>query len=289
MEFCFKRSDRSVEGAARRVAQELASDALATLKSDDIPLDIAVHEARKTVKKIRAVLRLVRGDMKSAGQDMGLLRHAAAAVSPLRAAAVRLATLDRLAATLPDGPDGLEPLRRPLEAADRAARDPKALARALSGYSAHIRDIRRRSTGWTLAHKGFGAIEPGIRQTWDRARAALATARDPAEIEALHELRKRIKDHWYQARLLVRMNPAGLTPHAERIGALGEALGSIHDIDDLLSCLGAEAPADRLVSAARDQRADLYARALPEAEAILGTNTDDLAAGWRAAWKAWRA
>lgn len=289
MDFCFKRSDKSVEAAARRVTQELVSDALAQLKSDDISLDTAIHEARKTVKKVRAVLRLVRGDMKSPHHDMALLRRAAMAVSSLRTSAVQLATFDRLAASRDGLAEACAPLRAALEQDDRAVRDPVALARALSDYSANIRELRRRSTGWSLAHKGFRAIEPGIRRSWDAARAALAQARDPAEVEALHELRKRIKDHWYQARLLVRMTPATLEPHAGRVGALGELLGVIHDIDDLLAHLPREIAAADLTAAAAAMRSGLCAEALNEAEDILRTSADDLVGEWRAAWKAWRA
>ena len=65
-----------------------------------------------------------------------------------------------------------------------------------------LRRAAKRVKTWPLRVDGFAAIDPGLEETFRAGRKALAQVRKDARAENLHELRKRVKDHWYHLRLL---------------------------------------------------------------------------------------
>src|SRR6185436_13941367 len=95
MPFCFKKKE-SVAKAVRRLGCERVESALKCLK--DCEHAEAIHGARKDIKRVRAVLRLVRTEIskKEYGRVIGLLREAANHLAPTRDAYVRVRTLKNL-------------------------------------------------------------------------------------------------------------------------------------------------------------------------------------------------
>jgi len=64
----------------------------------------------------------------------------------------------------------------------------------------------------------------GLRRTLRRGRKALHGGKTRKATD-FHELRKRVKDHWYHARLV-----APFQSHAERVEHLSRVLGHQHDL-----------------------------------------------------------
>ncbi len=95
MAFCFKRKE-SVSKAVRRVGRERIESALDRLKN--WRRADAIHGVRKDIKKVRAVLRLVRARITKKAYDRltGLLRKAAKPLAPSRDASVKIKTLGDL-------------------------------------------------------------------------------------------------------------------------------------------------------------------------------------------------
>src|ERR1043166_1632395 len=95
MAFRFKRKE-SVRKAIRRLGRERVEDALECLK--DCRHGEAIHCARKDIKKIRAVLRLVRSriERKELCSLRQLLREPANRLGPARDAYVKVKTLSDL-------------------------------------------------------------------------------------------------------------------------------------------------------------------------------------------------
>lgn len=289
MPFTFDASDATAQAALRRVACDLCRSILSDLKSDDRPLDLVVHDARKTVKKLRALVRLVHGQIPHRGRQMRRLRAAAAAVAPLRDSETRLATFDRIAGLSGLAPEKLTGLRAPFAAAHAAAHEPAAIVRSVTAYTQFIRAFRNEAQDWTVPHKGAKTLAPGIERTWDRARTALVAARDPDHPEALHLLRKRVKDIWYQARLFGALDPEGFRPDLEDSATLTELLGEVNDLDTLVAALPAQDDAAEMVRLAERERARLAGRALEMADDLLAEPTEAVVARYRAAWKNRRA
>ena len=220
-------------GVRRIVSEQLdgAVEGLRTATGDD--RDRAVHDARKRLKKSRAVLRLVRDEVgsKTYERENQALREVGRSLSASRDAAVIVETVDRLGERVPLARRSLAPLRAVLEqrrreAAARALDEGGALATAAD----EIEEIRARVEGWRLRKDGFAALEDGLRRTYRRGSERFAEAREDPTDERMHEARRRVKDLWYHARILQPVWPGPMDELVEAADELGDRLGEDHDL-----------------------------------------------------------
>ncbi len=284
MPFAILPEDPSVEAALRRIAREEAEGALSQVRAAG---DLAprVHEMRKTVKKLRGLLRLVRPVFAEAGTENAVLRDAGRGLSDLRDAAVQLATVTRLSEGMPE--ERRARLLAPFRTA-HASQDAQAGAFLLPPFAAAMASLRDRSPGWALDVDGWDAVEPGLVATWSAARKAMKAARRKPSPDHLHEWRKRVKDHWYQARLLRPIWPRLMDPHIDAADELGEMLGQVNDLAVLRDRLDAAPLEEALRSEARDlanlREAELLARIRPLGRRLLAGPAEALSARWGAWW-----
>ena len=131
-------------------------------------------------------------------------------------------------ARAPAGSAGQAPALIPAAATDIShaaipARQGRLLAEVLDG-------MQRRIEAWHLADLGWRDLPGMFQRSYRRARKRFGSALAGGDDEALHESRKRLKDLWYQRRLLRRAwKPRrGLAPG--RLEALTEWLGEDHDL-----------------------------------------------------------
>jgi CHAD domain-containing protein len=183
----------------------------------------AVHSARKAVKKERSLLRLARGSIspKQRRRENRALRQAARRLSGVRDADVMIETAAQLSARFA----GQLPESTFREIADelertRDARDGSAAGSAVDGRAVQELDaVRRRVADWQLAQGGWGAIESGLLRAYRQGLEAFARARHEPSLEDLHTWRKRVKDLWYQERLLVPICGPAVRGQANRARA----------------------------------------------------------------------
>lgn len=255
---------RPLDDELRRVVDARLSDAHERLsRTDPERLLGDVHAVRRSLKEVRAALRLFRSGMPPAARaHLGPnLRRAAADLATLRDADVALTTYTDLSGPDPDRAD-LAALTRDLQAARADADEAVAAART---RLAAVRDTAQ-GCRWQLDTQ---VLHAGLRRTHRRARHLLGTLATPeARPELAHEWRKQVKDTWYQMRLLAPAWPDLFDTLAEEAHLIAELLGREHDLwvlEDRLGAAGQAAapsgacgalPADR---AAR--RAALRARA----------------------------
>ena len=95
---------------------------------------------------------------------------------------------------------------------------------------------------WSVDGDGFDVLEDGLRSSYARGRDASADLADHPDAEELHELRKRVKDHWYHVRLLREVWPPVMTAWAGEARCLSEQLGDDHDLSVLAGVLSGEGP-----------------------------------------------
>lgn len=190
-----------------------------------------VHEARKTLKKIRAGLRLLAD---AAHVDLArpneLCRDVGRLLSGLRDIDVCLLTLESLPQLPADQSgilaDRLKARRDEIHASLRAdpAEDAR-IAEDLAGVERALRDLVPAD----LTHGRLAAAVDMARQLGAERCRALQT--DDSE-EAFHSLRKAAKRELYQRRLLAEA--AGRPdPRLELLDALGEHLGRHQDLSVL--------------------------------------------------------
>jgi CHAD domain-containing protein len=218
---------------SRRCAREQLDDAATQLRGDgETDREAAIHEARKDLKKVRALLRLVRPALGDGpyGRENARLRDVARALSRARDADVLVDTADALAerhaGQLPAAAfDALSARLRSHAARVRAGAGPASddvLAR-LDGAVAGVGD-------WPLEGCDADALRAGALRAYRRGRRAMARAERDPSTEQLHEWRKRVKDLWYHARLLQEAWPRMLKAQAKEAHALADMLGDDHDL-----------------------------------------------------------
>jgi CHAD domain-containing protein len=241
-----------------------------------------VHEARKALKRLRALLRLVRDDLgeQTYERESALLRDAGARLARARDAEILLATLDGLIAAHPKrlgGRRGVQRLRTRLQRErDGAAELALADSATHTGVIDDLRALRVRVSTWELADPGgIEAIEPALERLYGqgrkRMRRAARTSGARASARRLHEWRKRVKDLRYAAEMLQREDGPDTRGRAKkstvgkrrkraqasaaqaryigklarRADDLGELLGAEHDLAVLAERVREEAKATR--------------------------------------------
>jgi CHAD domain-containing protein len=212
----------------RRAARGRIDHALDELrgKTDSTPEE-AVHEARKDMKKLRALLRLARGELgrETFARENACFRDAARELAGTRDSDVMLETLGAL--ELPAGVGG--ELRKAIgeELSRRASDDRKAAARAAVAV---LREARKRVDEWPLERDSFEALADSLERSYRRGRRALGAARDDPNAETLHEWRKRVKDLWYHHTLLRELWPPVMSAVGDEAHELSDRLGDDHDL-----------------------------------------------------------
>jgi len=248
MAYRLKNGEGAPEGLRRIAREELASAAAGLRQASARTRDDAIHDARKSIKKVRAILRLVRGELgRTYALENRRLRDVARGLSVYRDATVTIETIDHLR----DRPGGngaagrfarsLAAMRRELverrRNEQRAERMTAAMRRAADALAAAAARVSR----WRLVMDGPMALLPGLERAYRRGRAAMADARRRANPEYCHEWRKRVKDHWYHLRLLEDRWDAVARAREESLKDLETWLGEHHNLEVLSARLAAAA------------------------------------------------
>jgi CYTH domain-containing protein/CHAD domain-containing protein len=273
-------SDERVPEGLRRIVRARLDEAIGGLDAaGDDALDEAVHEARKSLKRVRAALRLARdelGDEVYRSENAGF-RDAGRRLSGPRDSQVVVETLgalcERCRGELPPG--GFTALRDALRQEHEAARKRlQADAGAVGDVVEALRAARARTASWPIERDDLDALAPGLRRIYRRGRKGLAASYEQSGDEALHELRKRAKDLWYASQILGPAAPKKTKKMAKRAHKLADLIGEDHDLAVLQQT--AERHHEHLSKAERDtlnelierRRAELQRRALSRAKRL---------------------
>jgi CHAD domain-containing protein len=254
----------------------------------------AVHEARKDVKKLRALLRLVGSGTSGRvrRRENEALRDVGRSLSGVRDADVMLATLADLEEGFPGDlpPEAAGALREQLEAHRRGMTLDGAESAALE-----LARIRDRVRTWTPRGDDVGVVRQGLERGYRRGRRALREARREPTAENLHEWRKRAKDHWYNLGILRDVWPPVMEPLADAAHQLSERLGEDHDLEVLLDFARSRAigldGADRVVAltaVVESRREGLRAEAFALGERLYAEKPRAFAGRVESLWHTWR-
>ncbi|MCW2988582.1 MAG: domain containing protein, partial [Solirubrobacterales bacterium] len=202
------KTDEGAVAGVRRIAAGRAENALERLRGiGEGELAAAIHGARKDLKKLRSVLRLVRKelDKKAFKAEKQRYRHAARLLSGSRDAEVKLETLLALCHRFDDLPRStasrwegmLETERDELAAAMRDESEGR-IARAIDTIEGGQEAIGQ----WPLRADSWALVRSGLAKSYRDGRRAMKRALADPAAENVHEWRKRAKDLWYQLRIL---------------------------------------------------------------------------------------
>jgi CHAD domain-containing protein len=229
------------DGIRRIVAEELG-DAIAGLREGaGAPAeerDTAIHEARKSLKKARSALRLVRTDLSSATRraETEAMRDAGRRLSGARDAQVMLDTLQGLTHRLPPPPpDEVRALQEMLTARrDELAARLEGDEGLLGDVAGELAAIRERVPTWRLRDETPASAVEGAAIIHERGREAMRAALRGGGDEDWHEWRKRVKDLWYAGRILEPIAGPQLSGLVQEADELSDVLGDHNDLAVLL-------------------------------------------------------
>ncbi len=189
-----------------------------------------IHSARKSIKKSRATLRLLRDGMsdRTYRRENAALRDFARPLSAIRDARVLLDTIERLekqygraaAESIPQA------FRQSLKKAQRQVAQPPNLRE----HSQSLAVIRKRIERARIAKEDWTVLGPSLQRVYAGGRKAMKQAlRTPAP-ECFHEWRKQVKYLWHQLQVLSPMWPGQIDELAKELHRLSDYLGDDHDL-----------------------------------------------------------
>jgi CHAD domain-containing protein len=254
----------------RRIADRQLEIAIAGLSGIGIgERDSAVHATRRRIKKVRALIRLVRPAVGHRGRAVNRrLRAVNRLLAPIADGRASIATLaqvaERYGHELP--PDVAVVIRATVLRRKSIADEKAALRSVLHTAAALLRAERDGVRDWALSETGFAAVAAGLERTARAARRAMAKAVASSRSEDYHTWRQRVKDQWLQVRLLQRRCGNALALDERRLEALDGCLGECHDCAILCDVLNSDATlnrsdAARLLSLVRRYERELRRRA----------------------------
>ncbi len=233
MAYHFKLGESIPEGIRRVVREEMESAAAQLSGKGAANRDEAIHEARKSVKKIRGALRLLRPELGDTFYTENTrMRDVGRRLSEFRDAGAVLETFDALLEKYRGelGKHTLESIRTGLVARKEQGEKQAKIERALIRLAGALGRATKRVKTWPLAADGFAALAPGLEETFREGRKALARVRKHPRPENYHEWRKRAKDHWYHVRLLENLWTDAMQAYEKSLKELEAWLGEDHNL-----------------------------------------------------------
>ena len=232
-----------------RILQEQVAAGASELTNDRGASAVAVHEARKCIKRSRALLRLIAPAkskhyisedrrLQQVGHKLGELRDAQAIVETLEDLRGRLLENDvekgetsrALAKEIKAAQAFLE-ARRETTASDFAA------ASHIQHLASQLEQSRQNLTALPITEIHFSLIASSIGICFRRGRRAFEKAYGQPESDNFHDWRKRVKNLRFQLAVIASIWPTVLGAYSEAAKDLEQMLGDDHNLSVMSSLL----------------------------------------------------
>lgn len=237
----------SIPVGIQRMSLGLIDQAVAVLRGN--PGDIEVHTARKAMRRVRGILRLVRDGLGPAYRaENGVMRDTARLLSDVRSSAVAGAALDdlleRFGPVLAEGIyiEMAEQLSARHDDVTRRTLDNRLL---MAGVVSNLEHARARLAAFpTTPGADFGYHGPlladdselfvqGITRSYRRGVVAMRAAAANPFPEKMHEWRKRVRYLRFQMEALCPAWPEVMEGLCTSLHDLSESLGHERDLWEL--------------------------------------------------------
>jgi CHAD domain-containing protein len=293
--------DEKLRRGIRRIARNQLDKALELLTGEEsASRDEAVHEVRKSLKKVRAVLRLVRAAIGESNYraENTCFRDAARPLTTVRDAKILIETFDNLLEHFHGHVAGrsFEATREALQANLRAVRrevlDEQG---AFAVTAATLRQARDRVKDWADLPNRWSAIGDGVESVHCQAAESFRAATNSPTVEKLHEWRKQAKYLRYQLEILRPLWPERMEELADEADRMTELLGDDHDaavlrqkLTDDPERVGGAGNVELLVALLDRRRTELQQEAITLGERFFQEPSRPFARGLKGYWKAFR-
>ena len=234
------RAGEHLAEAIDRVTDEQFDVALGIADSPAQDRALAVHSTRKSLKRLRAMLRLVRDVIPEDcyPTDNQVLKLIGLELSAVRDSWVMSQTLGRIVPHNPATDEALPELVARLEsqyrATSRAVLDNEA---QIVSIIEQLENAKKRSSRWVVLANSdaplphaFVSIRPGLERVYKRGRRGLHIVQGSPTDTLLHVWRKRAKYLRHQLEALNVLDPTRLQELEDRLERLTDLLGDDHDL-----------------------------------------------------------
>lgn len=289
----------------RRIVREQIEQATVLLGSGQ-DVDGAVHETRKSMKRVRALLKLLRPGLSASDykRENRRYRKIARVLSGARDRAVLMATAEMLSnETTGEARVAADALLIEIsrgKASGVPDRDSASMAAAGSLQSEHIGEAlaaleaAAKSLGkLRFNENSFAIVRRGIERSYRNARNDMTQALESGVDEDFHVWRKSVQAHWRHMLLIGRAWPDLFAARAQLAREMSDLLGLDHDLFMLigyaksLAMLDAEADGrDVVVGAARQRQNEIRKELEIKAAALFAEPSSRFVASVDAYWRA---
>jgi hypothetical protein len=229
------KTDHPITQEVKRIVHKQLTLAAGRLsRSSDTGRAEAVHVARRHIKKVRALIRLVRPALAEDvyAPSMKRLREASRLLAPISDGDAVVQTVDRM---LRENRSlrqhrTLGVLRAALIARKAGIHRKAALDRAPSHAAAALRILAAGADDWQLRMRGVRTVSQGFEHAVRKARKAMRRALAEPTAEHYHAWRKRVKDVWFHLRLIEGRCGGRLRTDQRDFERLDGYLGEHHNV-----------------------------------------------------------
>ncbi len=233
MKFCIKKKE-ALSTAIQRIADEQLQFANHHTSAQKISAT-SIHSARKAIKRLRAVLQLLRNDKtKSAVRNEDhALRDAARVIAANRDLHVQWLALKRLSACKENGVCHV--LRQRLLKAQTELK-PQSFEH-IKQFNTAINAAQRRLATWPTGDLDQKQLALALKCSYRRNRKCFKYVREAPIGTRLHEWRKAAKTFWHLLELTGALTPKKLKRLSQNAHDLTQYLGDDHDLYLVLRAL----------------------------------------------------
>src|SRR5262245_28935219 len=290
------KDDESVSDGIRRITLAQIDRSLDQLQPKARNKQRAIHEARVCFKRIRAILRLIYGEVgpEVFNHENSVYRDAGRQLSAARDTVVVADTLEELVDQCNKYLDGtgIKILRKRLRRlrADQFGDGTQIMPQ----LTEDLRRARQRVLEWPINSDNFNAVGFGLRRVYKRGRRYYERTQVDGTVENFHEWRKQVKYLWYQIVVLNPVWPKPLDTLASEVGKLADYLSEDHDLAVLseratnqAQSLAASSEIDKLVVLINHRRLQLQNKATSLGTRVFAEKPKTFVNRFAAYWHAW--
>jgi CHAD domain-containing protein len=212
-----------------RVVDVLADSVTERSAHPSLNGDESVHLVRTTIKRLRALLRLIRPAVNPAffNNENARLRSAAGLLSFARDAEVARETLKKLLVSNHSDEDAV---RSVLSGFEKQVELPNDLDLTMAEVRRRLEKTRRNFHRLKLRGTEREILEAGLRSVYRQGRERMKVAIEQGQDSAFHRWRIRAKNLYYELEFLESVWPSQLHRLIERLAELQDQIGLDHDV-----------------------------------------------------------
>jgi CHAD domain-containing protein len=253
-----------------------------------------VHHVRTTIKRLRALLRLIRPVVGETffNRENARLRNAGRRLAVARDAEVARETLKNLPVSGDPEKQAVAAALAGLETKSGTRTD---IGEALGEIRKDLEQTKRNLQQLQLVNGEWEVVEPGLQDVYRQSRKRMDRALQEGGDEAFHKWRIRAKNLLYELELLEPVWPKQMDKMTSRLSKLQDKIGCDHDIAVLKGLLrktperfGGTESIERLIRSLDGKSRKLRHAAEPLGEKIFAKKPRRFVRKLGRRWSSWR-